>query len=80
MRVLALLLTSILAEPTLAIGADVPAGQEIEGMRIGMRIGTPSAPGEAGAIQEVEFLYPEGVASHRGTESWAEVGNDEVKR
>jgi hypothetical protein len=26
----------------------------------------------------VKVLYSEGVASHRGTESWTEVGNDEV--
>ena len=38
--------------------------------------GTSSAPSEAGALQEVKVLYLEGVASHRGIESWIEVGND----
>ena len=42
--------------------------------------GTPSAPSEAGALQEMKVLYLEGVASHQGIESWAEVGMEIVGR
>ena len=42
----------------------------------GTQARTPSAPSEAGALQEVKVLYLEGLASHQGIESWTEVGND----